>query len=150
MFVPTLGEKKKKKLSFSISISSLVPTLFVILRRMHCSTGDSKASSTSHRNQRHGRGSGGGRDGGDDFAGRSMRLNMGWVTGFAVFLTALLPSLVAGQTMTCVSGIYDKYVEPSTETFAKLNGLAGGLATFTSVVRLSPSSAHTLLLFSLF
>ena len=102
------------------------------------SAGDLKASSSSypaHQNQRRGRGSGGGQD----------VLGM-WVFYGAVFFTALLPSLVAGQTMTCVDGggIY-KYVESSVETLAKFNGLAKGVATFTELVRLHLPPPTTLL-----
>lgn len=109
---------------------------------MLSSAGDLKASSSSYptrQNQRRGRGSGGGKD------------VLGKVFYGAVFFTALLPSLVAGQTMTCVDGGgIDKYVESSVETLAKFNGLAKGVATFTELVRLHIFRPRpTLLFFSL-
>eukprot|EP00729_Bicosta_minor_P001469 gene1469-12923_t len=121
---------------------------------MHCSAGDPKAPSNTRRNQRRGRGSGGGLDGGDEasasFAKERMRKRMG-VNGVVVFLTALLPSLVAGQSMTCGrskplgSGYpygsgYHSFVTPSTETMAKFSALAYNTATFREGVKSSDCS----------
>lgn len=87
-----------------------------------------------------GRRSGGGRDGGDDAtsassAGEMRRRKRLGMRGLyvAIFFTALLPSLVAGQTMECTN---TEYVKGSTETVAKLNSYAKGTGvTFTENVR---------------
>lgn len=141
---------------FQFPFYSLTNTVCCILRRMHCSAGDPKAPSNTRRNQRRGRGSGGGLDGGDEastsFAKERMRKRMG-VNGVVVFLTALLPSLVAGQSMTCGrskplgSGYpygsgYHSFVTPSTETMAKFSALAYNTATFREGVSPSQSPPH--------
>ena len=93
---------------------------------MLSSAGDPKVpsspSSTPRRNQQRGRGSA--------LKGES-RKSWGMCGISVVFFTALLPSLVAGQSITCDSNGYVKSGE------AKFNGLADGVATFTEEVRLT-------------
>ena len=86
-----------------------------------------------------GRRYGGGRYGGDDAtsassAGEMRRQTSCEMWGFSVVIfTALLPSLVASQTMECHISRRD-YVKSSTGTLALLNGLADGVATFKGAV----------------
>lgn len=110
------------------------------------SVGNSKAffsSSSSSWNQRRGR------DVGDVMSTSSKKEGQKrWKRGFFAVFTTMLPSLVAGQSMTC-TGSDGSYVEASTATLAQMNDLVGSTGvTFVEGVRVSSILTTQLLSFS--
>ena len=77
-----------------------------------------------HRKQRRGRGARGGGVG--DGVTSTFR--------FLALIAMILPSLVAGQSMTCKNSSNTNYVQPSNATFAYLNSLGPDDLTFSGSV----------------